>query len=73
VIVSSVGLIVALVLVWFVTWGMAVVGGWDAAALTFLISVWPIILRADGSHAAQLATREDGPAARRRRCCWGRA
>ncbi len=59
VIVSSVGLIVALVLVWFVTWGMAVVGGWDAAALTFLISVWLIILRADGSHAAQLATRED--------------
>jgi uncharacterized membrane protein len=38
---------------------MAVVAGWDAAALTFLMSIWPIILRADGSQAAQLATRED--------------
>jgi uncharacterized membrane protein len=39
--------------------GLAVVAGWDAAALTFLVSIWPIILRADGPHAAQLATRED--------------
>jgi uncharacterized membrane protein len=59
VIVGSIGLIVALVLLWFVPWGMAVVAGWDAAALAFLISVWPIIIRANSSHAAQLATRED--------------
>jgi uncharacterized membrane protein len=59
VIVGCIGLIVAVVLVWFVPWGMAVVAGWDAAALTFLASVWPIIIRADSSHAAQLAMRED--------------
>ena len=59
VIVGFIGLIVAVVLLWFVPWGMAVVAGWDAAALAFLISVWPIIVRADSSLAAQLAKRED--------------
>jgi uncharacterized membrane protein len=59
VIVGSIGLLVVVVLVWFVPWGMAVVTGWDAAALAFLLSIWPIIIRADGAHAAQLATRED--------------
>jgi uncharacterized membrane protein len=58
-IVSSIGLLVVVVLVWFLPWGMAVVAGWDAAALTFLICIWPIILRVDAAHAAQLATRED--------------
>ena len=57
--VAAVGLIVALVLMWFVTWGMAVVAGWDAAALTFLATIWPIIIRADSSRAKQLAMRED--------------
>jgi uncharacterized membrane protein len=55
-VVSSIGLTVVVVLVWFVPWGMAVVAGWDAAALTFLVSIWPIIIRAN---AAQLATGED--------------
>ena len=59
VVVSSVGLLVVVVLLWFLPWGMAVVAGWDAAALTFLVSIWGIILRGDGAHAAQLATRED--------------
>jgi uncharacterized membrane protein len=59
VVMSSIGLTVVVVLVWFVPWGMAVVAGWDAAALTFLVSIWPIIIRADAAHAAQLATRED--------------
>src|SRR5829696_4937365 len=59
VIVGSIGLIVAVVLLWLVPCGMAVVAGWDVAALAFLISVWPIIIRADSSHAAQLAKRED--------------
>jgi uncharacterized membrane protein len=57
--VSSVGLLVVVVLAWFLPWGLAVVAGWDAAALTFLVSIWPTILRADAAHAAQLATRED--------------
>jgi uncharacterized membrane protein len=42
-----------------VSWELAVIAGWDAAAFSFLLIVWPIILRADSSHAAQLATRED--------------
>ena len=59
VIVGSIGLIVAVLLLWFVPWGMAVMAGWDVAAVAFLTSVWPIILRADSSHAAELAMRED--------------
>jgi uncharacterized membrane protein len=59
IIVGASGLIVAVVLLWFVPWGLAAVAGWDVAALTFLASVWPIIARADSSHAAQLARRED--------------
>jgi uncharacterized membrane protein len=54
-----VGLIVAVILLPFVTWGLALAGGWDAAALTFLLATWPIIIRADSSRAAQLAARED--------------
>jgi len=50
VIVGSIGLIVAVVLLWFVPWGMAVVAGWDAAALAFLISVWV----AGGAHDSLL-------------------
>ena|ERR1700719_1657658 len=57
--VLTAGLIVAVVLLPFVTWGMALAGGWDAAALTFLLTTWPIIIRADGARAAQLASRED--------------
>jgi uncharacterized membrane protein len=59
VVVGAIGLGVVVVLVWFLPWGLAVVAGWDAAALTFLVSSWGIILRGDGAHAAQLATRED--------------
>jgi uncharacterized membrane protein len=59
VVVSAIGLLVVVVLVWFLPWGLAVVVGWDAAALAFLLSIWPIILRADAAHAAQIATGED--------------
>jgi uncharacterized membrane protein len=53
------GLVVAAVLLPFVTWGLALTGGWDAAALTFLLATWPIIVRADSSRAPQFAARED--------------
>jgi hypothetical protein len=53
------GLIVAAVLLPFVTWVLALAAGWDAAALAFLLTTWPIIVRADSSHAPQLAGRED--------------
>ncbi len=49
----------------FVSWELAVVGGWDAAAVAFLLTVWPIILRATAAHVEVLAQREDvtrGPA-----------
>jgi uncharacterized membrane protein len=59
VVVALIGLVVALVLLRFVTWGLAVILGWDAAALAFLMTVWPIIVRADGARTQQLATRED--------------
>ena len=56
---AAIGLLVTLVLLQFVTWGLAVVLGWDAAALAFLMTVWPIIVRTDGPHTQQLAMRED--------------
>jgi uncharacterized membrane protein len=59
VVVTCIGLLVAVVLAWLVSWEMAVIAGWDAAACTFLLVVWPVILGADSAHAAQLATRED--------------
>ncbi|HET9541402.1 MAG TPA: DUF1345 domain-containing protein [Candidatus Limnocylindria bacterium] len=58
-IVGCSGLIVAVVLLWFVPLRMAAVAGWDAAALTFLATVWPIIVRADSSQAAQIAGSVD--------------
>ena len=53
------GLIVAVVLLPFITWGLALTGGWNAAALIFLLTTWPIIIRADSSRAPQLAARDD--------------
>jgi hypothetical protein len=38
---------------------MAMVGGRDAAALTFLVVSWAIIVKADSVHTRQLAVRED--------------
>src|ERR1700749_241420 len=55
----TVGVIVTVVLLPFVTWAMALVAGWDAAALTVLLNIWPLIIRADSSLAPQLAARED--------------
>jgi uncharacterized membrane protein len=53
------GLVAAVVLVPFTAWGLALAGGWDAAALTFLLAVWPVIVRAGGPDARRLAARED--------------
>jgi uncharacterized membrane protein len=53
------GVIVAVAVLPFVTWGLALAAGWDAAAIAFLLATWPIIIRADSAHAAQLAARED--------------
>ena len=53
------GLIVAVVLLPFMTWGLALAGGWNAAALAFLLIAWAIIIRADSARAPQLAARDD--------------
>jgi uncharacterized membrane protein len=58
-VVSAVGLLAGLILLLFEPWELAVTGGSDIAALTFLGAVWPIILRADGMNTQQHATRED--------------
>ena len=51
------GLVVAAVLLPFVTWGLALAGGWNAAALAFLLTTWPIIIQADGARAARCRRR----------------
>jgi uncharacterized membrane protein len=56
---TAAGLAVGLVLATMMAWHLAVLGGWNAGAFTFLLAVWPIILRADGSRTEHLATRED--------------
>src|SRR4029453_4522664 len=58
-ILACVGLAVTLVLLPITPWQPAVVTGWDAAALAYLSSIWPIILCADSAQAEQLVTRED--------------
>jgi uncharacterized membrane protein len=58
-IVAAVGLLAGLVLLPFAPWELAVTGGSDAAALTFLGTVWPIFLGADGTSTERHAMRED--------------
>jgi uncharacterized membrane protein len=53
------GLIIGLALLPVAGWGRALLGGWDAGALAFLLTTWPVIIRADASRVAQLAARED--------------
>jgi uncharacterized membrane protein len=59
VIAVAVGVVVALVVSPFVTVELAVLCGWDATVLTFLVTVWPTIVRADSGRTEELATRED--------------
>jgi uncharacterized membrane protein len=56
---ASVGVAVGLVVAGFGSWEVAVLVGWDAAALVFLGSVWPIVFRADAASTEHLVTRED--------------
>jgi uncharacterized membrane protein len=56
---AAIWLIVTVGLLPFMTWQLAVVGGWDIAALILLGVVWRIILRATGADVVQIATRED--------------
>jgi uncharacterized membrane protein len=56
---GAVGLAAGVVLALLLPWQVAVLGAWDAAALVFLGSVWPIILHADAAGTKHLVTRED--------------
>jgi uncharacterized membrane protein len=57
--VLAVGVAATLALLPFTPWELAVVAGWDAAATTFLASVWLLIARANGADTERLSTRED--------------
>jgi uncharacterized membrane protein len=56
---TTIGFVVLVALVPFVRWQIALLCGWDASALVFLVAVWRIIFQADGPRTEHLATRED--------------
>jgi uncharacterized membrane protein len=56
---AVVGVVAGLALATVLPWRLAVLGGWNATALTFLLSVAPIILGADGARTQRIAVRED--------------
>jgi uncharacterized membrane protein len=56
---AVVGLVTGLSLAIALPWRLAVLGGWNGTALTFLLSVAPVILGADGPRTQSLAVRED--------------
>src|SRR6201995_4178879 len=65
------GLGVAVVLLPFTTWGLAVAGGWDPPALAFLLSTWPIIIEPTAHRRRSSlpgTTRQRAPPG----CCWSR-
>jgi uncharacterized membrane protein len=59
VVAASVGVVVAVVVSFFVRVELAVLCAWDATALVFLASVWPTIARVDSTRTEELATRDD--------------
>ena len=56
---ALVGVAAGLSLAAVLPWRLAVLGGWNGTALTFLLSVAPIILGADGPRTQKMAVRED--------------
>jgi uncharacterized membrane protein len=58
-IVAVVGVLVTAVLWAVVQWELAILAGWDAGALAFLITVGPIVLRSNGRQTEELAMVED--------------
>jgi uncharacterized membrane protein len=59
VVLLAAGVTIAVVLLAYAPWELAVVAGWDAAAVAYLGSVWHLVLGADGTDTERLATRED--------------
>jgi len=56
---AVVGIVVSAVVSPFVSAELAALAGWDAVAVTFLLTVWPDIVRADSAQTEAIATRED--------------
>ena len=58
-VVLAIGLTVAGGLGSFVAWPLAAVGGWDAAACTFVVVVWHLTAPATAADTKRLATKAD--------------
>jgi uncharacterized membrane protein len=56
---GGVGVAAFLVSAPFARWQVAVLAGWDGAALTFLVSVWLALGRAGAARTEEFVTRED--------------
>jgi uncharacterized membrane protein len=56
---AAIWLIVGVVVAPFVIWPLAILVGWNASAAAFLLSVLPVIIRADGPRTKRIAMRED--------------
>ena len=56
---AVVGVVSGLALATVLPWRLALLGAWNATAFTFLLSVAPIILGADGGRTQRIAIRED--------------
>ncbi len=55
----AVGVIGVVSVVWWGPWQLAALVGWIAAAMTYLVRAWWIILTSDGDRTQRLATVED--------------
>lgn len=53
------GAVAAFVIAWFVPWQLAVLAGWDVAALSVVVGVWLVVGRTTPEQTAALATVED--------------
>jgi uncharacterized membrane protein len=56
---GGIGIAASLLAAPFGRWQVAVLAGWDGAALTFLASVWLSVGGADAARTEEFATRED--------------
>jgi uncharacterized membrane protein len=59
VIILAIGLVVSLMIKAFTDWRLAALGGWDAAAFTFVVVVWRLFGRATAQDTHRRATTED--------------
>ena len=55
----AVGLVGIISVVWWAPWQLATLVGWIAAAATYLLHAWRLIMTSDGARTQRLATVED--------------